>query len=347
VAPLVPNRGLCNGAPMSSLPSHMNALAIAERTLTPCTLPVPQPGEDEVLIRIAYAGVNRADLLQVQGNYAAPAGSSPLPGLEVSGRVVAMGAAVRGLALGQEVCALLNGGGYAEYAVTPAALTLPIPAGMDAQMAASIPEAAATSVMALMHEAGLKAGERVLIHGGSSGIGPLMAQIATHLGADVFATVGNAAKAAYVAALGATPLNRETGDFAAQAMAATHHEGVDVIVDILGGPQLETHLRLLRPRGRLVTLAMLEGSAVPDGFKMTRILMHNLRWSGATLRSCTPAMKAQFMAIIAQQFWPLLANGTLKAPVDSVFSLEDAEKAHKRMQERLHMGKILLEVTAN
>ncbi|MFZ4541090.1 MAG: zinc-binding dehydrogenase [Rickettsiales bacterium] len=318
------------------LPSSMCAMEIREGGLVASSVPLPVVKDGEVLVRVAYVGVNRADLLQVEGKYHAPVGASPLPGLEVSGWLAGSG---------QQVCALLSGGGYAEYVAVPAAQVLALPAGVSLKEAASLPEALATSVMALVNEAQLQVGERVLIHGGASGVGVMMTQVAKYLGAEVFATVGSEEKMAMLQARGITPIDHRASPFAAQVMAA-NKDGVDIIIDTLGGPMVETHLRLLRPRGRLVTLAMLEGSEVPT-FKMTRLLMNHLRWSGATLRSRSAAEKAAIITFVAEKLWPGLADVSIMPVIDSVFALLEAKKAHERMQERLHMGKILLEVTAN
>ena len=333
-----------------TLPSHMRALEISNGALALAQLPLPALGAGEVLIRVAYAGVNRADVMQLEGNYAPPEGASPLPGLEVSGWVAAMGDNVNGFTLGQEVCALLSGGGYAEYVVTPASLALPLPEGITLREAASLPEAAATSIMALVREGRLKRGERVLIHGGSSGVGLLMGQIARSYDAEIFATVGSAEKASFIAALGMTPLHYRERPFHEQLLAATNNQGVDLIIDTLGGPQLANHLRCLRRGGRMVSLAMLEGSEIPAGTKMTRLMMHHVQWSGATLRSRSYAEKAEYMRIVFSHVWPKLvwpdpSTGGIKPIIDTVFALADAQKALNRMQERLHMGKILLEVT--
>lgn len=330
------------------LPPSMHGMVIDAGRLRLATLPLPSPAAGDVLIRMAYAGVNRADLLQCEGKYEAPEGASPLPGLEISGHIAALGAGVSGFSLHQPVCALLAGGGYADYATAPATQVLPLPAGVDLAAAATLPEAAATSVMALLSEGALQTGERVLIHGGASGLGILMTQIARALGAEVFATVGSEEKAQLLQQYGITAINHRRAPFAPQLMDITRAlpggkpAGVDLIIDTLGAPALEAHLRLLRPRGRLVTLAMLEGSALPPEVKMTRLLMHQLRWHGATLRNRTPAEKAALMEMVATRVWPALAEGRIHPVIDRVFALAEAEKALTRMQERLHLGKILL-----
>ncbi len=320
-----------------TLPTEMRALAIHEGGLREVSLPLPSLQPGEVLIRVAYAGLNQADTMQIAGDYAPPEGASPLPGLEVSGWIVTAG---HGFSAGQEVCALLSGGGFAEYVAVPAGQVLALPQRMDLQQAATLPEAATTSVMALVQEANLQPGERVLVHGGASGLGILMTQIAKTLGAEVVATVGTAEKAAKLQSLGIRAINHTTEKYA----EILGPESVDVIIDTLGGGEAATHLRLLKPHGRMVTLAMLKGGALPDGFKMTRLLMNQLQWRGAMLRGKSTAQKAEIMQIVAERLWPALADGRIQPVVDSVFALSDAKKALNRMQERLHMGKILLEV---
>ncbi|MBX9725825.1 MAG: zinc-binding dehydrogenase, partial [Rickettsiales bacterium] len=221
---------------------------------------------------------------------------------------------------------------------------LPLPKGIDLKTAASLPEAAATSMMALVHEGCLKAGERVLIHGGTSGVGLLMTQIAKSLGAEMFTTVGGAQKAEFVRNLGITPIDHHAAPFDEQLMALTHNEGVDVIIDTLGGPELGNHLRLLRRNGRIVSLAMLEGAEIPAATKMARLVMNHLTWRGATLRSRSLQEKAALMDLVLTHVWPALEHGGITPHIDSCFALNEAKKALNRMQERLHMGKILLEV---
>lgn len=325
----------------------MHAMTIEAGTLVPAELPLPILAAGALLIRVAYVGVNRADIMQLEGNYAPPEGASPLLGLEVSGWVAALGNGADGFAVGDEVCALLSGGGYAQYVAVPSNHVLPLPQGIDLKTAASLPEAAATSMMALVVEGSLKAGERVLIHGGASGVGVLMTQIAKCLGAEVFATVGGQQKAEFIRQLGITPMDHHVAPFGEQLMALTHNEGVDLIIDTLGGPQLPNHLRLLRRGGRLVSLAMLEGSEIPAGTKMARLVMNHLIWRGATLRSRSMAEKAALMDLVRTHVWPALENGAIKPHIDRCFALNEAKKALNRMQERLHMGKILLEVPSS
>ena len=309
----------------------MRAIAIENCQLKAVQQPIPKPGVEEVLIKVAYAGINRADLLQVAGKYPPPDGASALPGMEVSGW----------LEDGTEVCALMGGGGYAEYAVAPALQVLRVPHGLSLKEAASLPEAAATAYMALAMEAQLRPGERVLVHGGSSGTGNMIAQVAIAWGAEVYATAGGAVKCAALAKQGIHPIDHKAGPW--PYTLATAVDGVDVIIDILGGPQLATHLSLLRPGGRLVSLAVMEGG-LADGVKMGAILMKHLKIIGTTLRSRSAAQKAAMVDGVRSAVWPFIEAGVIRPVVDSVFPLESAEKAHQRMQERLHLGKILLEV---
>lgn len=307
--------------------------------------PMPSPNDGEVLLKVAYAGINRADLLQIEGSYHPPEGAPTIPGLEVSGTIEAVGHNVVGWSAGEQVCALLSGGGYAEYVTVPATQLLSIPGRLSLKEAASLPEAAATAFMALSKEAKLKPYERVLIHGGASGTGLMLAQVARAWGGEVYATAGGSAKAEFVKKLGVTAIDHTTHDFNEQLMKLTKNEGVDVIIDILGGPQLQNHLKLLRPRGRLVCLAFMEGN-VAENLRLGGLLMKQLTVRGATLRNRTVAEKEEIVLGVHKHVWPHLTTGVIKPYIDSCFPLEEAEKGLDRMQERLHCGKILLEVAA-
>lgn len=304
-------------------------------------VPTPTPAVGEVLIRIAYTGLNRADILQLEGKYPPPEGASPIPGLEVSGHIVGLGEGVTDFSLGQPVCALLTSGGYAEYVVVPAAQTLAIPENTSLAQAACLPEALATAVMALVGEAQLSPGERVFMHGGTSGVGLMLLQLARAMGAEVLTSVGSDAKVAFLAPFGIPAFNHSTTLFP-DAIRTHWPEGADVIIDTLGGPQLETHLGLLRRGGRLVTLGLLEGQTVQTA-KIGRMLTHRLRWSGTTLRAQSADQKAELMAYLARKIWPMVVDGRIRPVIDRGFPCADAEKALARMQERLHLGKILLE----
>lgn len=306
---------------------------------------VPRPAitSTQLLIRVAYAGVNRADSLQKLGLYGAPDGASHLPGLEVSGTIEEVGDDVIGWSQGELVCALLNGGGYAEYVAVEATHALPLPAKLNLEEAASLPEACATAWMSLVWEGNLRAGERVLIHGGASGIGVVLVQIAKVLGAEVFATAGTEDKCAFLKKLGVTPVNYTKNNFFEEIQKITKNQGVDVIIDTLGAPHMATHFKLLRKHGRLVSLAFLQGNTA-ENIKMGSVLMKHLRWSGATLRGQNDDAKAELMDAVRKRIWPNIAAGKIVPVIDSVYPLEEAENAHKRMEERLHCGKILLEV---
>ena len=330
---------------MHPFPTTMRGMEIRDGQLVLSQLPLPALGAGEVLIRVAYTALNRADLLQRDGRYPPPDGASPLPGLEVSGWVAALGADVTPWKLGQKVCALLSGGGYADYVTVPAGQLLAVPSSISLQEAACLPEAAATSIMALGLEANLQPGERMLIHGGTSGLGLIMLQVAKSWGAEVFTTVGSDEKRAFLVPFGIDAINHRTESFDDAIRARTGQQGVDVIIDTLGGAHVSAHLGLLRRHGRMVSLAMMEGATV-EQLKIGRLLTHQLRWSGTTLRSKNPAQKAAIIAQVATRTWPQVESGAIRAVVDSVFPLPQAEKALAHMQQRLHLGKILLEVAS-
>ncbi len=330
--------------PTPPLPATMRAMEVRGGALHEAQLPLPPLAAGELLIRVAYAGVNRADILQRAGKYPPPPGASPLPGLEVSGSIAAIGEGVSGWQVGDDAVALLAGGGYAEYVAVPAGQVLALPPSLNLQEGAALVEAAATAVMAL-DIAQLKSGERLLIHGGTSGLGLMVIQIARAWGAEVFTTVGSDEKIAFLASYGVTALNHRTAPFEQQLMTATKNEGVDVIIDTLGAPYLERHFSLLRRGGRMVSLAMMEG-AKAENIDLRRLLTHHLQWTGTTLRSRSTLEKSAIIAAVAARVLPHVASGAIRPIVDSVFALAEAEKALARMQERLHLGKILLEVAA-
>lgn len=330
-------------APMRAVsilnPGEHGTLVVEHDALRPDILPT------QLLIKVAYVGINRADSLQKLGKYRAPEGASPLPGLEVSGTIEAVGEKVVGWSMGEKVCALVEGGGYAEYVAVEAAHTLPLPARLNLEEAATLPEACATAWMALVWEGNLKAGERILIHAGASGIGVILVQVAKALGADVYSTAGTAEKCALIKKFGATPIDYTAQEFAPEVLKLTKEQGVDVIIDTLGAPHLATHLGLLRKGGRLVSLSFLQGS-LAENVKMGTLLTKHLSWSGATLRGQSANNKAEIMDAVRLRIWPYLASGKILPVIDSVFPFEEANSAHKRMEERLHCGKILLEVAS-
>ena len=325
--------------------SHtMRAVEITEPggpdVLKPCTRPVPVPGHGQIVIRVAYAGVNRPDALQRAGSYAPPANASPLPGLEASGTVVEIGPGVTRWSIGDKVCALLPGGGYAEYVVTPEAHALPVPAGLSMAEAACLPETCFTVWSNVVMRGGLKAGERFLVHGGSSGIGTTAIQIAKALGARVFTTAGSDDKCAACETLGADKaLNYRTGDF----VAMMHDEGGEqLILDMVGGPYLPRNVKALATEGRLVQIAFLQGPKVELNF--AEVMMRRLTITGSTLRPQSDLAKARIATEVEANVWPMIAAGKFRPVMDSEFALEDAAAAHTRMESSGHVGKIVLKV---
>ena len=325
--------------------SHtMRAVEITEPggpdVLKPCTRPVPVPGHGQIIIRVAYAGVNRPDALQRAGSYAPPANASPLPGLEASGTVVEIGPGVTRWNIGDKVCALLPGGGYAEYVATPEAHALPIPDGLSMAEAACLPETCFTVWSNVVMRGGLKAGERFLVHGGSSGIGTTAIQIARALGARVFTTAGSDDKCAACEALGAEKaLNYRSGDF----VAMMHDEGgAQLILDMVGGPYLPRNVKALATEGRLVQIAFLQGPKVELNF--AEVMMRRLTITGSTLRPQSDLAKARIAAEVEAHVWPMIAAGKFRPVMDSEFPLDHAAAAHARMESSGHVGKIVLKV---
>ena len=301
--------------------------------------PIPVPGHGQVLIRIAYAGVNRPDALQRAGMYAPPPGASDLPGLECSGVIESVGPGVT-LAVGTQVCALLPGGGYAEYVVTPAAHCLPVPAGLILKQAACLPETFFTVWSNVFMRGGLQGGERFLVHGGSSGIGTTAIQLAHAFGARVFATAGDDAKCAACLGLGAEQaINYKTTDFV-EVMKGLG--GANVILDMVGGPYMARNINALADEGRLVQIAFLQGGKAE--LNMAPFMMRRLTWTGSTLRPQSDLAKARIADQLRQHVWPLLAAGKVAPVMDSEYALADAAEAHARMESSAHIGKIVLRV---
>ena len=310
--------------------------------LVPADRAVPVPGVGEIVIRVAYAGVNRPDTLQRAGAYAPPPGASDLPGLESSGTVVAVGAGVSRWREGDKVCALLPGGGYAEYVATPAAHALPVPKGMDLRAAACLPETFFTVWTNVIERGRLKAGERFLVHGGTSGIGTTAIQLAAARGARVFTTAGSAEKCAACLALGADKaINYRVADFVAEVRA---EGGADLILDMVGGSYLPRNIQALADDGRLVQIAFLTGPKVELNF--APLMVRRLTITGSTLRPQSLAAKARIAEALEREVWPLLAAGRIAPVIDSEFALIDAAQAHTRMETSSHIGKIVLKVEA-
>ncbi|MEL7344002.1 MAG: NAD(P)H-quinone oxidoreductase [Pseudomonadota bacterium] len=317
-----------------SEPGGAEVLCVADRDQ-------PVPAADEVVIHIAWAGVNRPDVLHRLGLYRPPVGASDLPGLEASGEVVAIGAAVSSLAVGDRVCALFPGGAYAEYAKTPAAHCLPIPQGMSMRDAACLPETFFTVWSNVFQRGGLQAGEVLLVHGGSSGIGTTAIQLAHHFGARIIATAGSDAKCAACRALGADlAINYRDEDF---VEVVKEDGGADVILDMVGGDYVARNLKCLKEDGRLVQIAFLQSSKVT--MNLAPLMMRRQTITGSTLRPQSVAAKARIAEALSEHVWPLLDAGIVRPIFDSEFALEDAASAHRRMEASDHIGKIVLNVS--
>ncbi|MDG1376638.1 MAG: NAD(P)H-quinone oxidoreductase [Yoonia sp.] len=310
-----------------------DVLQICERRM-----PVPRYGE--VVIKVAYAGVNRPDALQRAGLYNPPATASDLPGLEAAGEIVALGEGVANLSIGDQVCALLPGGGYAEFVATPAAHCLPIPTGLTLKHAACLPETFFTVWSNVFMRGGLTGGERFLVHGGSSGIGTTAIQLARAFGARVFATAGTEAKCAACLALGAEQaINYRDADFVEVLRAQGR---ADLILDMVGGSYMQRNIKTLADDGRLVQIAFLQGPKAE--LNMVEIMTRRLTVTGSTLRPQSDRAKARIADQLREKVWPLLAAGTVAPVMDQEFALADAAAAHHRMEASAHIGKIVLKV---
>lgn len=301
--------------------------------------PVPVPSHDQILIRVAWAGVNRPDVLQRMGAYAPPQGASDLPGLEASGEVVQVGAGVTRWRKGDMVTALLPGGGYAEYAVCHADHALAIPRGLSLREAACLPETAFTVWSNVVMRGGLQAGQRFLVHGGTSGIGMMAIQVARALGARVWSTAGSDRKCQAVSELGAASINYRTEDFVERIC---REGGADLILDMVGGSYIPRNIKALADDGTLVMIAFLEGAKVELNF--APIMMRRLTVTGSTLRPQTDAAKAAIADQLRERLWPLIESGAVRVTIDSEFPLEQAAEAHRRMESSQHIGKIVLKV---
>ena len=308
--------------------------------LKPATRSVPDPKYGDVVIKIAFAGVNRPDALQRAGLYNPPPTASDLPGLEASGTIVRVGEGVSNLKEGDAVCALLPGGGYAEYATTPAAHCLPVPKGMSLKEAACLPETYFTVWSNVFQRGGLQAGERFLVHGGSSGIGTTAIQLASVFGARVFATAGSQAKCDACSALGAeVALNYKDQDF---VEVMRQECGANLILDMVGGSYIDRNIKALADDGRLVQIAFLQGPKAEINF--AQMMTRRLTLTGSTLRPQSDLAKARIADSLKETVWPLLDAGRIHPVMDSTFALEDADQAHMRMESSMHIGKIVLEI---
>ena len=304
--------------------------------------PVPQPGPGEVLVAVAAAGVNRPDCLQRVGAYPPPPGETAIPGLEISGRVVALGEGVSSPALGDEVCALVGSGGYSQYCLAAAQLCLPRPKALSLIEAAGVPENYFTVYDNVFTRGRLKRGETVLIHGGSSGIGSTAIQIAHQAGARVIATAGSAEKCGFCISLGADEaIDYRAQDFVAEVRRITQKRGADVILDIVGGSYIARNLSVLAFEGRLVQIAFLQSSKAAE-FDFMPLMLRRLTMTGSTLRPRSTALKAEIAAALRAHVWPMLDAGTISPRIHATFPLEQARAAHELMETSAHMGKILL-----
>lgn len=329
------------------IPSQMRAIEISipggPEVLRPGQRPVPSPAAGEVLIEVAAAGVNRPDVLQRKGGYPPPLGASDIPGLEVSGRIVALGPQVNDWNIGDEICALVTGGGYAEYVAAPAVQCLPVPRGLTLEQAASLPETFFTVWVNVFQRGALKNDETLLVQGGSSGIGVTAIQLARAFGHRVFVTAGTAEKCAECEKLGATrAINYRNEDFVAVIKQLTGGRGVDVILDMVGGDYVPRELASLADDGRLSLIAFLGGTKT--SLDMTDILRRRLTITGSTLRARPVEFKATIARVLREKVWPLIEAGKIRPVIYRTFGLEEAAAAHALMESSEHVGKILLSV---
>jgi putative PIG3 family NAD(P)H quinone oxidoreductase len=332
-----------------SIPQQMKFVNITEpggpSVLQLADGPVPEAGQGEILIKVSAAGVNRPDVAQRLGTYPVPPGASPIPGLEVSGEVVACGDGATKFSAGDQVCALVNGGGYAEYVAVPEGQCLPIPDGLSNIEAAALPETYFTVWTNVFDRGALKSGESFLVHGGSSGIGTTAIQLAKSRGATVYATAGSAEKCRACEDLGADlAVNYREEDFVEVLKDATDGRGVDVILDMVGGDYVPRNAELAALYGRIIIIATLRGKS--SELSLIPILMKCLVVTGSVLRPRTDAEKAAIAASLLEYAWPLIEAGTVKPVIHSTFSLEDVAKAHELMESSKHIGKIVLTFAA-
>ena len=328
-----------------SLPQTMTCIELSDakgpEALRLTERAVPEPQDGEVLIKIAAAGINRPDVLQRDGLYPAPPGASDILGLEAAGEIVALGSGVSGLKIGDTVTALLSGGGYAEYATAKAGSCLPVPNGLSLIEAASLPETFFTVWSNLFDRAKLQAGETLMIHGGTSGIGVTAIQMANRLGVRVIATAGSTDKCQACLDLGAErAVNYRNEDFVAAAREFGGGKGVNVILDMVGGDYVARNIKSLAPDGRLVNIAFLQGSKVE--LDLMAVMLKRLTLTGSTLRARDPGFKAEIAENLHKTVWPLLESGAIKPVVHSTFPLAEAAKAHELMESSQHIGKIVL-----
>ena len=332
---------------MPNLPETMTAIAIREPggpdVLEPRQIPRPEPAHGEILIKVAAAGVNRPDTIQRMGLYPPPPGAPETPGLEVAGEVVATGPGVTLWKTGDRVCALVGGGGYAEYCVAHEAHALPVPHGLSMTEAAALPETFFTVWANVFERGALKAGETLLVHGGSSGIGTTAIQLASLFGASVIATAGSAEKCAACLKLGAAAaIDYKTQDFVAETRRLTDNRGADVILDMVGGDYIPRNIQAAAVDGRIVSIAFLNGATAEVNFMP--VMLKRLTLTGSTLRPRSIEEKASLARTLREKVWPLIEAGRVKPLIDTVFPLKDAARAHALMEKSSHIGKIVLTI---
>jgi putative PIG3 family NAD(P)H quinone oxidoreductase len=330
-----------------NLPQEMTAIEIREPggpdVLQPVRMAVPEAGATELLIKVNAAGVNRPDVIQRNGGYPPPPGASPIPGLEIAGTIVAKGAETSRYRIGDQVTALVTGGGYAQYCVADERAALPFPQRFDAVLAAALPETFFTVWHNLFFRGGLMSGETLLVHGGSSGIGTTAIQIAKAFGVTVFTTAGSKEKCDFCEKLGADlAINHREEDFVSVIKDKTGGKGVNFILDMVGGDYIERNLQCVAEDGRIHQIGFLQGPKATVDF--TRLMVRRITLTGSTLRPRHIAVKAQLARALEDQVWPLLSNGAIRPVIETVFPLEKAADAHRLMEEGSHIGKILLTV---
>jgi NADPH:quinone reductase len=330
---------------MPDVPARMTAIAISApggpNVLVTQERPVPRPGDAELLVKVAAAGVNRPDVMQRMGQYPPPKGATDIPGLELAGEVVALGPGVHRFKVGDKVTALVVGGGYAEYCAVPEPQALPLPTGLTLIEAAAMPETFFTVYPNVFERGGLKAGESLLVHGGSSGIGTVAIMLAKAFGARVFATAGSPEKCEACKKLGAEiAINYKTEDFVAVAKKATADKGVDVILDMVGGDYIDRNYDVAAVEGRIIQIALQASPKATVDFR--RMLAKRLHHTGSGLRPRSVADKGNIARALEQKVWPLVAAGEVKPVIDSTYPLAHAAAAHERMESSRHIGKIVL-----
>ena len=332
---------------MAVIPATMTAIGFAEpgppEVLRPETMAVPEPGYDQVLIRVAYAGVNRPDVIQRQGFYPAPPGASPIPGLEVAGQVVATGPGVVMPFIGQQVCALVSGGGYAEYCLAHAGHCLPVPEGLPMDQAAALPETLFTVWHNVFDRGFARDGETILVHGGTSGIGSMAIMLGHAFGLTVLVTCGGPDKCAAAREIGAAlAIDYKAEDFVEAVKGFTKGKGVDLVLDMVAGDYVARNLKCLADDGRHVTIAVQGG--VRAELNMAEVMRRRLMLTGSTLRPRPDAFKTALANEILEHAWPLVADGAIRPVMDRTFALADAAAGHARMEAGAHIGKIVLKV---